>query len=171
MFDYVCINILYQVFLWVKKVYHSLKDYPHCLQRGRCRKIGLFSFLVCCSFFFFFFAFPFSLSWETLHNFLQSGCQKPFQNLIVSFFAFLLDRKACQSPIMETGRWKVSVSGSNGLLDTSKENPKYDGAVLLTRYVSNNTNTMWQAAKTTKNDPNCRVILCFVEILRNGSKY
>ena len=112
-------STFYTKYFWVKKVYHSLKDCPHCLQRGRCRKIGLFSFLVCCSlFFFFFFAFLFSLLWEILHNLLQSGCQKPFQNLIVSFFAFLLDRKACQSPIMETGRWKVSVSGSNGLLKT-----------------------------------------------------
>ena len=114
MFDYVCINILHQVFLSVKKVYHSLKDCLHSLQRGRCRKIEPFSFLVCC---YFFFAFLFSLLWDIAQSFtirLTETFSKP--NCFV--FAFLLDRKACQSPIMETGRWKVSVSGSNGLQKT-----------------------------------------------------
>ena len=108
-------STFYTKYFWVKKVYHSLKDCPHCLQRGRCRKIGLFSFLVCCYFFFCFSLFSFmryiaqSFTIRLTETFSKPNC---------FVFAFLLDRKACQSPIMETGRWKVSVSGSNGLQKT-----------------------------------------------------
>lgn len=93
----------------------SLKDCLHSLQRGRCRKIEPFSFLVCCYFFFCFSLFSFmryiaqSFTIRLTETFSKPNC---------FVFAFLLDRKACQSPIMETGRWKVSVSGSNGLQKT-----------------------------------------------------